>query len=300
MDLGPKLETLRGSSKVMRAPTNLGIHLDEKTVVVIDTGLGEDKVRTLCRILEREGLTPVAIVNTHCHADHCGGNAFMSRRTRSKIYAPSLEVGFIEDSELHIRTLFSQAVPPTDPSMRLLKAERCKVDRQVTLGETSVEEHHFSVMDLKGHSIGQIGLLSDDKVLYAGDAIFNKLVLEKHPVPFYVDPDEARESIDRVLSSRAETIVLGHGEPLTMAETREHAKNFRDCTNQTDKQILDLLDQPRTTEEVVSTICTQRGAGETLVQLLLAETTIKGHLSSLARKNMLKFWQKNHRTYWSR
>jgi glyoxylase-like metal-dependent hydrolase (beta-lactamase superfamily II) len=300
MDWEPKLETLKGDSKVMRAPTNLGVHVDGKTAVVIDTGLGDDKARALCHILEREDLMPVAIVNTHCHADHCGGNAFISRRTKSEIYAPPLEVCFIEDSELHIRTLFSQAVPPADPSMRLLRAERCRVDRRVTLDETSIAGHNFHVMDLRGHSIGQIGLLSDDKVLYAGDAVFNRSVLEKHPVPFYVDPDETRRSIDRVLSSKAETVVLGHGEPLTMAETRAHASNFRDCIDQTDMQILDLLDQPKTTEEVISTICTQRGLDETLVQLLLAETTIKGHLSSLARKKQLKFWQESHKTYWSR
>jgi glyoxylase-like metal-dependent hydrolase (beta-lactamase superfamily II) len=42
--------------------------------VLIDAGQDRDQAKRLLRACEAAGLTPCAIINTHAHADHFGGN----------------------------------------------------------------------------------------------------------------------------------------------------------------------------------------------------------------------------------
>ena len=76
---------------------NIGVMPTERdgAALIIDTGLSEDTARRLLRALDLARLRPAAILNTHAHADHFGGNAWLVRRAGVPVYAPVYEEAFM-------------------------------------------------------------------------------------------------------------------------------------------------------------------------------------------------------------
>ncbi len=93
-------EPLVGNTLVARGPTNLGLYVfgqgDAARAVVIDSGGDEDAGRRIVRECERLGVRLAAVLNTHSNADHCGGNAFVKRRTDCAIAATEIEAAFLQ------------------------------------------------------------------------------------------------------------------------------------------------------------------------------------------------------------
>ncbi|MCI0370980.1 MAG: 16S rRNA (guanine(527)-N(7))-methyltransferase RsmG [candidate division NC10 bacterium] len=74
-----------------------------------DTGLTADAGRRLLRGAEALGGKLVAIVNSHAHADHFGGNAFFLERTAAKGHAPAQEEAILRYPDLEPFCLFGAA-----------------------------------------------------------------------------------------------------------------------------------------------------------------------------------------------
>ena len=76
---------------------NVGVIKSGAEAAVIDTGLDKDSGRAIRKALEDEGLALKAIVNTHSHADHFGGNDYLTRNLGAEVYAPEVEAGIIQN-----------------------------------------------------------------------------------------------------------------------------------------------------------------------------------------------------------
>ena len=80
---------------------NQVVLLDEASGhVLVDTGYGTHAGETLRRIASAAGLdgAPLArLVNTHCHADHIGGNAAVIERYGCRVTIPAGEAAAVDD-----------------------------------------------------------------------------------------------------------------------------------------------------------------------------------------------------------
>lgn len=74
---------------------------------------------------------PKAIVNTHSHADHCGGNRYIKERTGATIYASEIESAIIQYPLLEPLYLFSGASPLRDLRNKFLMAQSSSVDHVI-------------------------------------------------------------------------------------------------------------------------------------------------------------------------
>ena len=68
-------------------------------------------------------------------------------------------------------------------------------------------------MSLPGHSFNHIGIKVEG-VLFCGDALFSKEVIEKHKVLFYVNIGEQKKTFERLREEKYKIIVPSHGRPL--------------------------------------------------------------------------------------
>jgi hydroxyacylglutathione hydrolase len=113
----------------------------------------------LLRIGELE-LKVLAIVNTHGHGDHIGGNAFFQKELGVKVLIHTADAPMLTDNSKNFSALMG--IPLT-----LEKAdEHLGEDTIMTLGEYQVK-----VINTPGHTPGGICLLTG-KFLISGDTLF--------------------------------------------------------------------------------------------------------------------------------
>ena len=56
------------------------VHDETKECIIVDPGCyTAEEQDHLKMVIEREGLDPVHLINTHCHIDHVLGNAFVKQ-----------------------------------------------------------------------------------------------------------------------------------------------------------------------------------------------------------------------------
>lgn len=297
---GVELVKVAENSYVFEGPSNMGVYVSDRECVIIDTGLGRDRARKLLRVLGGKGLTLRAVINTHCHVDHCGGNYFISKRTGVEFYAPRDEIPFIEKPELHLRSLYGLAYPPRDHTIRLLLGDNCYIHHPVVEGALLVGNHRFSAVALPGHSPGQLGIVAEDGVIFAGDALFARQILDKHPIPFYPDPEETVKSAQKLAGLNVDFVVLGHGPILRREEAVEHIEYYVNRVKAIEEATLGALSTPLSTEEVVSKVAAKFKVEGVMLQYLLASSTIKGHLSSLVKRGLLTAKLEGFKVLWSK
>mgnify|MGYP000052907698 CR=1 FL=1 len=202
----PKLVELADGIYLLPGRVNIGFIASEGGCYMIDTGLDRDQARRALNALRSAGLRLVAVVNTHSHADHIGGNAFVQRRENVPVLAPREELPFVAHPWLEPALLYGGSYP----SKLASKFFVAKPSRPEALEE---QELPFEVVSLPGHSPGMVGIKAEG-VFFTADAYFGADVLARHVLPYTYDPEAALSSLERVLSEReVDLFVPSHGQP---------------------------------------------------------------------------------------
>ena len=107
-----------------------------------------------------DGLTLRMIVNTHCHVDHCGGNAGLKEATGAPLACHKADLPLLRSME-HQCMMFGVSFPQSPDPDRFLEE-----NDEIALGDERLRVAH-----VPGHSPGHIALVGPDFVI-AGDALF--------------------------------------------------------------------------------------------------------------------------------
>lgn len=185
---------------------------EEERAVIVDTGGDKDAGRRLKKACETLQVTPVAILNTHAHADHYGGNDFLVRSFGLPVYAPPFEASIIENPYLEPVYLFGGAKPPAELMGKWLMGKPTKVTHVLEPGRLELTGLDLEIIDTSGHAHTHYAVRVGD-VLIAADAVFGNAVLEKYPLPFGQDIGAQMGSAARVAEAGARVVLPGHGDP---------------------------------------------------------------------------------------
>ena len=277
---------------------NIGVIRDGSEAVLVDTGLDRGTAKEILKALEAAGLTVKAIINTHHHADHIGGNAYIKNRTGAAIYASEIEASLIESPILEPTYLFSGAAPIQGLRNRFLLAKPSKVDHVITGDALTIEGVEVAIVGLAGHSPNQIGVAVDG-VLFCADTVFSMRVVEKYKLPFVQDVAGLKESLRTLKGSRYDRYVPSHaGAKEDITELAD--ANLRAISN-IERLILEILSEPRTTEGVLAGLCEATGLeigraqayylNNTLTMAYLGSLQSEGRIEVVFRGNLLH-WEK--------
>jgi glyoxylase-like metal-dependent hydrolase (beta-lactamase superfamily II) len=243
---------------------NLGvIATADGGAIAIDTGIDKDTGRALRKALDGAGLQLRAIISTHHHADHVGGNAFLLRNLPGvTVYAAPLEAAIIENPILEPSYLFHGARPiaalrnrwvmaPGSPVHQLL-GPLDAIQRGDELRAT-VAELELAIIGLPGHSPAQVGI-SYEGVCFAADGFLGPAVLAKHGVPYAYDIDAQLASLERLASRDERFFLPGHGELTSRAELGPTLAANRAAIEGSASEVLAALADPGTVDAITGRV----------------------------------------------
>lgn len=130
---------------------------DSREAVLIDPGAPAENIISY---VNTNSLEMVAIVNTHGHADHIGGNAFFQNKWKVPILIHEADAIKLTDPRLNLSSFMGEEII-SPPAGRLLRE-----GDKIRLGKKELE-----VIYTPGHTVGGICLLYDI-LLFAGDTLF--------------------------------------------------------------------------------------------------------------------------------
>lgn len=134
---------------------------------IIDPGpyfASEEKALT--DFVQANGLTPVLLLNTHCHLDHIFGNRFVSQRYGLNLHLHSLEKSVLEFGPATAQ-LWGLSLVNYDGEMVF-------VDEGQTL---RIGDDELQLLFTPGHSPGSLSFYSAaNKFVISGDVLFEKSI----------------------------------------------------------------------------------------------------------------------------
>ena len=297
----------------LRMPTNIGLISlpgddGASDIYLIDSGNdGISGERILGFIKENfPGGKIRAVMNTHSHADHCGGNSYLARNAGAEIWASRGEAYLMEFPEIETQLIWG-GTPIHDLRSKYLLADSCHVDR-VFDGEEEVSVPcgngvglSLRVISLPGHYVDQVGFLLTDtdgkKVMFAGDALSGRNSIRKHWIQYLIDESEAKESLRKISEIEADFYVPGHGDIVTSVEGLAELNLL--AILETENMIFDELKSPMTTEELLKAVADRSGITLRTSQFCLIGSTLRSYLTGLYEEGRVSFEIVDNRMIWS-
>jgi glyoxylase-like metal-dependent hydrolase (beta-lactamase superfamily II) len=216
-----------GNSIVIVAPMGL---------IVFDTGRHKEHAQQVLAFARTQNLPIAAIINSHWHLDHVGGNpplraAFPGTRVYASSAINAARTGFLADYRAHLVTEIAQSAKDlkAQESMRL---EIALIDQGAALGPTDVITKSAPLtiagrtlqvhLETNAVTAGDVWVFDPaTRVLLAGDLV-------TLPAPFFESacPARWRSSLAHLEKTRFEWLVPGHGAPMQRQAFTAYRKAF--------------------------------------------------------------------------
>lgn len=285
----PSLQPLAPGSHFFPGAVNSVVLEDRRGgALLVDTGLDESHARKLLRALEGMGLMPTAILNTHSHADHHGGNAFILKRFPGlEVFAPPLEAAIINHPLLEPLSLFG-ARPPRDLQTKFLLAPASPAQPLEGTGRVSLGGVEVELLDVTGHAVQMYAVRAGD-VLYAADALFGPDALGKHPLTFCADSRLQKEAAARLGTLTGVRVVLpGHGDPAE--DLAGLAATNLAAYGRTTRAVLEAVEAGAApVDELLARVCATLGVEMTNAgAVVLNRAVVSAHLTELLEAGALE------------
>lgn len=179
----------------------------EGEAIIVDPGGEPEKISLF---IDNRNLRPLMIINTHGHADHCGGNKFLMERYSIPILMHEADMEILRSFENKFIFPLMKGNPSPDP-------ERFLIDEElIDFGGASLK-----IIHTPGHTPGSICIFADG-ILFSGDLIFSGSV-GRTDLPGGSWSQLINSIRNKILVLPDDTLILpGHGPSTTVGEEREN------------------------------------------------------------------------------
>lgn len=277
----------------IEGPVKIGIYkLNDTDVCLIDTGNDKFAAKKIAAIAESNGWAIKTIINTHSHADHCGGNALLQQRYGCKIYSAPVEATFIEHPLLEPASLYG-GYP--DGNLRG-KAFVAEPSRCLPLNDENIPDG-LTCTYLNGHCMQMLGIKTDDDIWFLGDCVARPEILSKYHITVTLDVAEFLNTLDKISKLSGRLFIPSHTPVLEsldeiVAVNRSHVTEICNL-------LLEICQTPKTQEEVIRDVFAHYAMRHTVQQHALIGYTLRSYLSYLKDNEKLTTAIENGFLYYS-
>ncbi|MEO7044127.1 MAG: MBL fold metallo-hydrolase [Ferruginibacter sp.] len=181
--------------------------------IIIDPGTYFDNEKDeLSDYIEKSGLTPKMLLNTHCHLDHVFGNKFVAEK-----YGLGLQLHKNEEAVLQFAPTsgLMYEMPFDNYTGELFFIEEGGI---IKLGDDELK-----VILTPGHSPGSLSFYCEkDGFVISGDALFYRSI-GRTDLPMGHHETLLKSIRNNLFTLPNETIVYsGHGQPTTIGDEKKH------------------------------------------------------------------------------
>ncbi|MDR2490308.1 MAG: MBL fold metallo-hydrolase [Spirochaetaceae bacterium] len=273
-------------------PTKIGIYrLPDNKIILIDSGNDKDAARKVLKIIKEHNWILDTIINTHSHADHIGGNKFLSDRTGCKIYAHGIEISFCRDPILEPDFIFG-GFSNKNLHHKFLLAEASTVRDIAEFGLPQ----NMEIIPLKGHFYDMIGVKTPDNVYFMADCVMSESLLAKYNISFIYDIAEYLKTLDMIKTLNGALFIPAHTQAVTTMET---------LANVNKQKVLEIIESikhicktPMIFEDILKNLCDKYNHTMDMTQYALVGSTLKSYLSYMLNNDMLKTEIQNNYLLW--
>ncbi len=286
------LHALKGNSYFATGIFAIGIYQHDNTTILIDSGSDDGHAKNVYDLLQAQGHSVTAIINTHCHPDHCGGNHFFQKKFPDiKIYATRDEKELIENPNLAPRCFCGGAAPFAGLQHKHIapQKETCVTnviapysDQKLAIGSAEIK-----IVTLPGHTPGSIGIITPENILYSGDALFGTETFNKHPMLFYTDIENTLASFKKLASLPVDACVLYHGG--VIYDLPNVAKQHEMRILEIKEVILSTLQQQQLSIDLLTQKIMQHyKIPDNIIPFVLTQTAVRAYLTKLEQEKAIK------------
>ena len=280
------------SAYYIDCPTKIGIiKVGEREVFLIDSGNHRETAKKVLKILNNEGWTLKAIINTHSHADHIGGNRYLQAGTGCKIYAKGIDRDFTNHPTL-MASLAWGAKPLPELRHKFLLAEESVCEEL----SADILPDGFEIIDLSGHTSDMIGIKTPDGVVFIADCLSGKEIIAKYKIGFIFDIKTYLETLERVKNMEGALFVPSHAAPCE--DIAPLAQYNIDKVNEVKDKILKFLETPLTFEELLKKLFDEYGLTLTHEQYALVGSTVRSYFAYLEDENHIEGFIEDNKLLW--
>ena len=259
-------------------PAKMGLFLcDPAKAVLIDAGSDKDAGKKALKVLEANGWQLAAVINTHLHADHIGGNKLVANRTGAPIYGPSAASAVAAHPVMEPSVLFG-GYPPKQLRNKVLMAEPSDI-RPIETADLQALGG-LTIVPLSGHSMDMIGIRTPDNVVFLADCVFSEETTQKYHVNFQYDVAKALETLDFVETLEADLFVPSHAAPCK--DIRPLVQANRAKMQEVADLLLGLCEDGACFEDILANVFTHYGLEMNIGQHALVGSTVRSYLAYLA------------------
>jgi len=277
------------------APTNVGIYVDDRVAILIDSGSDKDAGRQIYKLINEQGWELKMIVNTHSNADHIGGNAFLQQKTGCAIAATKNEAAFINNPLLEVAFLYG-GFPYPDLNNKFLVAKPSQVT-DIISSCGKIKETSLEAVPLPGHFFEMIGIKTPDDIFFTADSLFPENIIAKYHLFFLFDLENHFQTLDRLEELEAGLYIPGHGKIMHSLD------RLIEINRAKVKEILDFLADVctgnLTFEQIMAETCLRYGIILNPAQHVLVSSTIRSYLAYLVSAGLVSYSFDGGRMIWT-
>ncbi len=276
----------------IESPSKVGIYKrNENDVYLIDSGSDVGSAKKTLKICNEMGWKIKGIINTHAHADHIGGNAYIQEKTSCDIFCSTIDRPFIEHTIINPLHIYGGYIPKEMEHKFFLAKE--SVTKDINSEDFPSELKTF---DISGHSLGMIAIVTPDNVAFVGDIVSSDIIIEKYGITYLLDIKKHLESLDFVENMDADTFVMSHVE--TVSDIKPLIKSNREKIFEICDKILELCKEPTTFENLLQKLFYHYNLKMSIRQHSLVGSTVRSYLSYLKNEGKIDVVIDDNLIFW--